>query len=98
MIKMEALWQGGQNYMILKVPSNQAILWLYDPIITALKNTVIEEEERQGKEELRRWAMTWMVMEGGKLWETKTEEEACYGRSHQMALLHVVLMVIFLGM
>lgn len=42
--------------------------------------------------------MTLMVKGGGKQWETKTEEEACYDRSHQIALLHTVLMVIFLGM
>lgn len=42
--------------------------------------------------------MTQMVKGRGKQWETKTEEEACYGRSHQMALLHIVLMAIFLGM
>lgn len=57
----------------------------------------MEEEEKQGKEELGRWEMTWMVKGGGKDWDTKAEEKACYGRSHQMALLHIVLQVILLG-
>lgn len=36
--------------------------------------------------------------ERGKQWDTKAEEKACYERSHQMALLQIVLKVIFLGM
>lgn len=32
-----------------------------------------------------------------KHWDTKAEEKSCYGRSHQMALLHIALKVISFG-
>lgn len=61
---------------------------------TAQTNIKIKkQEERQGKDMSD-------DIDGkgrGKQWDTKAEEKACYGRSHQMALLHIVLKVIFLG-